>query len=319
MKKISLSLIFIFGVFILQAQQAETPLPANDEFVKKLGALENFNVATIADTITQKFADKKDKARAIYFWIANNIAIDPKATRSNDNKKTDPVIVTQLRKTTPLGFATLVQEMCSMANIRCLIVDGYVKNSAEDINNKPDEVNHSWNVVQLGQSPETWFYIDAAKGSGFLDKKMSVFTKQFTSEYFFAEKKLFNLDHYPDNSAWELGGDQKSIKEFYALPLIGRTAYTYGLQKPIPITGFIKSKTTNTVSFGFVCNASKTISEISIIMGEGNKQTKTEPMNFTNNNGVVKFSYKFKKADSYPIKIMVDGNLLIEYLVEIED
>ena len=319
MKKIILFLLIIIGGNNLKAQQAEAPLAANDEFVKNLGSLETLNVATIADTLTRKFYDKKDKTRAIFFWIANNISQDPKAMRANETKKTDPVSVIQFRKTTPLGYANLFQEMCSMANIRCLVVDGYVKKSAEEINNKSDEVNHSWNVVQLGESPDKWFYVDAAKASGFLDGKMTVFTKKFTSEYFFADKKLFNLDHYPDNSAWQLGGDQKSLKEFYALPVIGNTAYANGLQKPMPLTGHIKTKNTTAVNFSFDYNPSKAISNISLIIGDGLKQSKPEPMNFSDNGGSVRFAYTFKKADTYPVKIMVDGEILLEYFVEVED
>lgn len=290
-----------------------------DEYVKQLGGLENFNVATIADTISRKFNAKEEKARAIFYWIANNIAMDPKAIRSNDMKKNDPVIVIQLRKATPLGFATLFQEMCSMANIRCLIVDGYVKNFADDINNKPDEVNHSWNVVQLGQSPDKWHYVDAAKASGFLDKKMSVFTKNFTSEYFFADKALFNIDHYPDNSAWYLGGEQKSLNAFYGLPVIGQLAYAYALGKPAPLTGNIKTKNTKAVQFSFSHRAPQPISSITLVIGEGNKQTKPEPMNFTDNGGSVSFSYTFKKADTYPVRILVDGKELLQYIVESEE
>ncbi len=318
MKKIILFAFIILGITNLKAQQADASLSAADEHAKQLGALEKFNVATIADTLTRKFEDKKDKARAIFYWIANNITWDPKATRSNDNKKIEPENVIQLRKTTPLGFATLIQEMCSMANIRCLVVDGYVKNSFEDINNKADEVNHSWNVVQLGQSPDKWYYIDAAKASGYLDKKMAVFTKQFTSEYFFADKKLFNLDHYPDNSAWLLGGEQKSSREFYSLPVIFYSAYAYGLQKPMPVTGHIKTKITTSVNFSFSYNASKAISGISLVIGEGGK-SKTEPMNFNDSGGSVSFNYKFKKADSFPVKIVVDGKDFLEYYVEVED
>lgn len=318
MKKIYLFLL-ILGINTLKAQPVEMPLSANDEYVKNLGALETLNVATIADTLTRKFGDKKDKARAIFFWIANNISLDPKAMRSNDTKKIDPVSVVQFRKTTPLGFANLFQEMCSLANIRCLVVDGYVKKSAADINNKADEVNHSWNVVQLGESPDKWFYVDVASASGFPDSKMSVFTKQFTSEYFFADKKLFNLDHHPDNSAWELGDDKKSMKEFYALPVIGNNAYAYGLQKPMPVTGYIKTKIATAVNFSFNYNPSRAISNISLVIGEGNKQSKPEPMNFTDNGGAVRFAYTFKKADTYPVKVMVDGKNLLEYYVEVED
>ena len=316
MKTFLLLVVIFSGMNNLQAQDKFALI---DDYVKNLGALETFNVATIADTITRKFPEKKDKARAIFYWISNNISLDPKAIKLNDNKKDDPVLVVQARKATPLGFATLIQEMCSMANIRCLVVDGYIKNNPEEINNKPDEINHSWNVVQLGQSPEEWYYVDAAKASGSLDKKMTGFTKLFTSEYFFADKALFNLDHYPDNSAWQLGGDQKSLKEFYALPVIGNIAYTYGLQKPTPLTGHIKTKITNSVSFSFLYNSSKPITEISIIMGDERRQSKPEPMNFTDNGGVVKFSYKFKKADSFPVRITVDGKDLLQYYVDVEE
>lgn len=319
MKKIILLLLVISTIIGTKAQQAETPLSENDEYVKKLGALEKFNVAIIADTITKKFSDKKDKARAIYFWIANNIALDPKGIKMNDTKNNAPETVVQLRKATPLGFAMLFQEMSSLVNIRCLVVDGYVKNFPEEINNKADEINHSWNVVQLGQSPEKWFYVDVAKASGFLDKKKTVFTKQFTSEYFFADKKLFNLDHYPDNSAWQLGGEQKSMKEFYALPVIGNTAYSYGLQKPMPTSGYIKTKTNTAVNFSFNYDASKPITSITLVMGMGSKELKPEPMNFTDNGGSVRFSYTFKKADTFPVKIIVDGRTLLEYFVESED
>ncbi|MBC7536128.1 MAG: hypothetical protein H7258_10575 [Ferruginibacter sp.] len=319
MKKTLFFLLVVSLINNVHGQPQQIVLSANDEYVKNLGALETFNVATIADTITHKFADKKDKARAIFYWVSNNISLDAKAIKSNDNKKVDPVIVVQTRRATPLGFANLIQEMCSMANIRCLVVDGYVKNYAEEIDNKAEEINHSWNVVQLGQSPDKWFYIDAAKASGYLDKKMAVFTKLFTSEYFFADKTLFNLDHYPDNSAWFLGGEQKSISQFYSLPVIGNTAYAYGLQKPVPITGMIKTKTTNTISFSFNYNPSMAISTISLVMGEGNKQSKPEPMNFTDNGGSVKFNYKFKKADTFTVKILVDGKELLQYIVEVEE
>ncbi len=319
MKKITIFLLFAFYFNSLIAQPSNSTLSANDEYVRQLGALENLNVATIADTISRKFTDKKDKTRAIYFWIANNISLDPKATRSNDNKKVDPVIVIQERKTTPLGFANLIQEMCSMANIRCLVVDGYVKKDAEEINNKADEINYSWNVVQLGQSPDKWYYIDAASASGYLDKKMSVFTKQFITDYFFADKALFNLSHYPDNSGWYLGDDQKSLKEFYALPIIGRSAFAVGLQKPLPLNGFIKAKKGNNVSFSFNYNPGTAITDISIVIGEGSRQLRPEKIDFTDNGGSIRFNYKFKKDDTYPFTITADGKEILRYFAEIEE
>lgn len=309
-------LLFCSGIF---AQTISKKLYSRvDDFVQKLGPLTSMNVAIVADTLTRGFADKEDKARAIFYWIANNIALDPKAIKGNDTRNTLPELVMQNRKTTPLGFSLLVQEMCSDANIRCLSVDGYIKNFPEDIGNKPDELNHSWNVVQLGQSPEEWYYVDAAKASGFLDKKMSLFTRYFTSEYFFADKPLFNLDHFPDNSAWQLGPGPKGLKDFYALPVISNAAYEHGMSKPTPAAGFIKTKITGSVAFSFGGNGKK-IALIELIIGDNRKQQKPVPMNFEQSGGLVSFKYQFKVADTYPVRIMVDGKELLAYNVQSDE
>jgi hypothetical protein len=316
MKKCFLLVLLFSGLSLSLSAQGNTYKNV-DDVIQKLGPLDNFNVAVIADTLTRGFESKEDKARAIYYWIANNIALDGKATKMNETKNNLPEKVVQLRKATPLGFSLLVQEMCSWAKIRCLSVDGYIKNFPEDINEKPDEFNHSWNVVQLGQSPDTWYYIDASKAAGLLDKKMAVFTKHFTSEYFFADRKLFNLDHYPDNTAWQLGTGSKSVKEFYGLPVISNAAYEYGVQKLTPANGYIKIKANTPVNFSFPFNG-KTISSIHLIIGDARKQQKPEPMNFTSD-GTIAFSYKFKVADTYPVKIMVDGREFVSYLLEVTE
>lgn len=277
------------------------------------------NVATIAREITISFTDKKDKARAIYYWISNNVALDPKAIKSNDQRNNDPVKVIELRKATALGFSLLLQEMCSQADIRCLSVDGYSKFFPEEINDPSDEINHSWNVVQLGQSPEEWYYVDAAKGSGFLDKKQASFTKKFTSEYFFADRILFNLDHYPDNSAWQLGTGPKSLKDFYALPVIAAAAYELGLQKPQPPGGLIKTKTKGSVSFSFPFTGTKNISAIELIIGDEKKQPKPVPMNFSTSGGIISFTYQFKTEDEFPLKITADGRELLAYKMEVSE
>ncbi len=136
---------------------------STDEFVQKQGSMDSLNLAQIAQRITAVSSDKEQQARAIFYWIANNIALDPKAIKGNDQRKSLPEDVTKLRKGTALGFAKLYQEMASIANIRCLVVDGYIRNGIEDLNSPPDEINHSWNVVQLGQSPDSWYVLDAAK------------------------------------------------------------------------------------------------------------------------------------------------------------
>ena len=317
MKKLVFAFIFIGAAFDVFAQQSK--YKNIDEVVEKLGSLNNFNVAVIADTITEKFADNEQKARAIFYWIANNIQLDPKGTRQNDDKNILPEKVIALRKATPLGFSLLVQEMCSAANIRCLSVDGYVKNYSAEINETADEKNYSWNVIQLGQSPETWYYIDAARASGFLDKKSTVFTKQFTSEYFFADRKLFNMAYFPDNNAWQLGGGIKNVKDYFALPVFNNYSFALGVGKPTPITGYIKTSIKKPVLFTFPVNGAIDIKNISLIMGDEKKQSKPEAMNFVNTGGIISFTYQFKKEDTFPLRVVADGKDILQYMVEVTE
>jgi len=317
MKKIAFAFILMTATFACFAQQSK--YKNIDEAVEKLGPLNNFNVAVIADTITEKFADNEQKARAIFYWIANNIQLDPKGTKQNDDKNILPEKVIALRKATPLGFSLLVQEMCSAANIRCLSVDGYVKNYAAEINETADEKNYSWNVFQLGQSPETWYYIDAARASGYLDKKSTVFTKQFTSEYFFADRKLFNLAYFPDNKVWQLGGGVKNVKDYYALPVFNNYSFALGLSKPSPITGYIRTSIKKPVVFTFPVNGAIDIKNISLIMGDEKKQPKPEAMNFVNTGGIISFTYQFKKEDTFPLRVVADGKDILQYMVEVTE
>jgi len=319
MNKFLATIVFSLLLNFSYAQSHATNYNEIDAAVTKLGSLDSFNVAIIADTLTRSLPDKQAKARAIFYWVANNISFDLKAMKSNDIRKVDPVIVIQTRKATPLGYANLIQEMCSMANIRCLTVDGYIKNYAEEISNPADEINHTWNVVQLGESPEQWYYVDAAKASGFTDSKHSKFTKEFVSEYFFADRTLFNLDHYPDNGAWQLGGGPKNLKEFYNLPVFSNAAYIHGLQKPTPANGFIKAKTKNTTTFSFPHKNSVPISSVTLVTGEDKRQEKPLPMNFTDDGSNITFSHQFKKEDTYPVKIIVDGKVLVQYFADVQE
>jgi transglutaminase/protease-like cytokinesis protein 3 len=308
---VALTLLLVLNGF------GQSDYSQTDKFTEGLGSMDSLNVAQIAKRLSQASTDNEQKARAIFYWIAHHIAIDPKATKSGDQRKSLPEDVIKLRKASPLGFAKLYQEMASQANIRCLVVDGYVKNNIDDINNPLDEVNHSWNVVQLGQSPETWYVVDVARASGTLDKKMSAFTKNFTSQYFFADKVLFHLDHYPDNSAWQLGGGPKSVKDFYALPLFTTASYKYGLRKLAPATGFVKTKMKNKLSFTLPVNSNINIENVSLLIGDTKKMQKPEPMNFSTAGGAIVFSYQFKAADTYPVRVLFNDEVVAEYMVEV--
>jgi transglutaminase/protease-like cytokinesis protein 3 len=297
--------------------QSAKDLKVVDDYVKSVGSLDSMNMGTISNIITKNFPDNIYKARAIFDWIAYNISFDAKASRNGDNSIDFSDNILKSRKATSFGYAALYQDMCSAANIRCLTVDGYIKKSTDDINEKPDEFNHSWDVVQLGTSPSDWYYVDPTWGSGYTDKAEKIFTRSFNDAYFFADKYIFNQQHFPDNTSWQLGGTIKNVNEFFALPVVKSPAYEFGLTSFTPATGHIKIKAGKTVDFNIGVNNGPNITVVSLLMGD-DKRRKSKQVNYSLNGGSISFSYKFDEEDSYPVTIVINGKEVLDYFVEVE-
>ncbi len=313
-----LAALFLFASFTTAAQTADNDFKVIDDYVKSLGALDTLNMGTISYIVTKKFPDNKDKARAIFDWIAYNISFDLKAGRNNDNEKTSTDLVLKTRKATAAGYAGLFQDMCSVVKIRCLTVDGYAKYKTEDINEKPEGFNHTWAVVQLGQSPDTWFYVDPTWGTGYTNDKMTIFTKAYNDDYFFADRAIFNYQHYPDNSAWQIGPGPKNLNSFLAQPVIKDAAYEFMVSKFTPADGFIKATLNKPVYFNLKITSTSPIDIVALAIGE-DKKKKTKTMDHTVSGGSLVFSYKFDVEDTYPITILINNKPVMSYMVEVSE
>ncbi|HMO63269.1 MAG TPA: transglutaminase domain-containing protein [Ferruginibacter sp.] len=298
--------------------QASSQYKQVDEYVQTLGSMDSLNMGTISHILTKNFSSNADKVRAIFCWIANNISFDVKRFKSSGNEKMTTEEVLKNRKANAYGYAALFQDMCSVAKIRCLTVDGYARYTTEDINEKPDNFNHSWAVVQLGTSPESWQYADPAWGSGFIDDKMTVFTKAYNDAYFFADKTIFNFQHLPDNTAWLLGPGTKDVKSFMAMPLVKNAAYELGLTKFMPAGGYIKTKLKNPLEFSIALNPGATVQIVALQIIQG-KKTETKTMDIKYQNGLLKFNHKFAEADTYPVNVLINNKMLLSYMIEVTD
>ena len=312
-----LPVLFAISVLNLFAQTNGRDFTAVDAYAKSLGALDSMSMGTINNVVSNKFTDKIDKARAIYYWIAHNITFDIKAARTNNTAKNTPTEVLLYRKAVGIGFASLFQDMCSSADIRCLTVDGFVKNNAADIGEKATEINHSWAVVQLGQSPETWYYVDPAFGSGYANNEMKEFTKLYTDVYFFADKANFNLQHYPDNEAWKLGSAPKNKTDFYQLPVFKAAALEFDLKKYIPKDGKLKVKANKAINFSYTLNGTEEITKVELGMGE-RKKYKVKDLKYTFSGGVLSFVNKFEEENSFPVTVFINGKEFITYYIDVE-
>jgi len=319
LRKLFLPVAFFSLLCTAHSQTVNGDYKIVDEYVKSLGSLDSLNMGTISSIVTKKFAGNIDKTRAIFDWIAYNISFDCKAARNNGNEKMTSDGVLKTRKANANGYAALFQDMCSVAKIRCLTVDGFVKSDIEQLNEKPDEFNHTWVVVQLGQSPDSWHYVDPAWGSGYVDEKVTKFTRSFNDNFFFADKMIFNYQHFPDNTAWLLGAGSKSVNDFFSMPIVKDYAYDFRISNFNPGGGIIKSAVQKPVRFSFkVNNSNAPIDSVALLIGT-EKKKKLKTVYYSYNNSVVSFTYKFEEEDSYPVTILVNNKPVLEYFVEVTE
>ncbi|MFM2358294.1 MAG: kyphoscoliosis peptidase [Bacteroidota bacterium] len=289
-----------------------------DNYVKSLGKLDTLNAGSISYLLTNKFSEPKEKVRAIFTWIAFNIDFDCKLGKNGSDEKMTSEEVLRKRKTIANGYAALFQDMCSVAKIRCLTVDGYAKRRTEEIGEKPDAMNHTWAVVQLGQSPDSWHYVDPTWGSGYTDEKMTIYTRSFNPDYFFADRTIFNYQHFPDNSAWLLGAGTKSIKDFFQQPVVKDVAFRWNLKGYSPQNGFIKTKVGASVEFSIRVQGSENIEIVALEVGTEKKRRK-KTVDYKLKDGNIFFSFKFEEEDSYPVYVLINNQAVLGYQVEVAE
>jgi transglutaminase/protease-like cytokinesis protein 3 len=83
------------------------------------------------------------------------------------------------------GYAVLFQELCRETGIKCEIAIGKVSNNTKSIKNLKDKrsfsTNHAWNKVLINN---VWYHIDATWASGYCDKQVRKFYKEYNSYYY---------------------------------------------------------------------------------------------------------------------------------------
>ena len=97
---------------------------------------------------------------------------------------------------------------------------------------------------------------------------MKNFTKSFNDAYFFADKTIFNLQHYPDNEAWKLGPAPKNKKDFYMLPVIKAAAYEFKLKGYYPLNGHILAKSNKLQYIILKMDSAAVVSKVTLLKGD---------------------------------------------------
>ena len=183
------------------------------------------NVRSISSLIRkiQSFGTNDlENAWLVFYWIGQNISYDFHCdNHSNEN-------VFQNRTGSCQGFVNLFHQCCSLLNIQCLKISGYIKQNFLRKSEDLKKLIHSWNAIVLDQYT---YLVDPTRSA---DRCHN--TNEFQDYYFLTSPEEFIYTHY--SNGYQLLQPEITEQEFLSLPIIKSNYYRLNLSIVSPKQGF---------------------------------------------------------------------------------
>ncbi|XP_037087625.1 hillarin-like [Pollicipes pollicipes] len=161
------------------------------------------------------------KARAIFYWIVNNIRFDWSLLDS----RLDAADVLLRRAGVCREYVLLFSELCDKVGLRAKRLHGFAKNH----DYKPghhfrpkEDATHAWSAVFVRGS---WRLVDCTWGAGFTDTA-GQFVPRVNEFYFLSDPEDLGWTHFPfddsekDYDRWQLLVLPQTLEEFNRLPKV---------------------------------------------------------------------------------------------------
>jgi hypothetical protein len=176
----------------------------------------------LAHDLTKDLHTDREKIRAIYRWVTQNIAYDVGAMGNAVTlMRQDPGAVLVRRKAVCDGYTFLVGTLARMAGMEAELVSGHAKGLGVDDGELGG--SHSWDAVKVDGE---WKLVDATWGAG--DIIAGRFVRRFRDFFFLADPQALIWTHYPADSRWQLLPAPVSAGEFRHQPMPQRDFFALG-------------------------------------------------------------------------------------------
>lgn len=316
-------LVFLFFLFptLIQAQ----------EFSKVDAIVNSYpryrSPQQLADRISHDFSSDIDKVRASFKWITNNIrynleeAMRPGRTTiqyryTSEKERLEKIqqikdSIVKVAFFSKQGvceeYAQSLKKLCDLLGIEAVVLTGYVRNSAYEINRVPNTTNHAWNAVKVGK---TWMIIDATWASGYVMN--GKWYKDFNEYYFNVDSKKIGYTHHTNNGMWSIKLNQGTLKEVYMQPIYGKEFLRNDLELVSPKFGAIGVKKDSY----FSVNIKNLLPGSQIYYGYmGDQYSKRPVVAFNNDVGSVTMLAPSRNTELY---IFIDKQIALEYKVVLQ-
>ncbi len=290
------------------------------------------NLKILADKLTAPLPTEKEKFRAIFKWVCNNIETDydfyVKSTAKRKQLQNQPEKLEKWnaesnrhffqkllkeQKTICTGYAYLVKELAFHAGLKCKIIDGYGRTPQANVGGT-GIANHSWNAVELDHQ---WYLADATWSAGAVDPMQRKFIRQFSDSYFLTPPSLFVLTHYPLDSSWLLLPHKPTLTHFLNGPVVYKGAVEYNLLPVSPEDFRLTATKGQEISFSFSQQADPLLDKIEIQVVDGLNATSFYPAACAHADGITTVKHVFSKKGSFTVHVRFDDTYVFTYSVSV--
>lgn len=293
------------------------------------------NLPELSYKLTANLSTDLERFRSIYRWVCANIKNDYSLYLKNKYKrerlKNDSTKfknwnadfrkklfkkLLNKKRTICTGYAYLLKELATFANLECEIIQGYGRVSTTDIDNLTLP-NHSWNAVKLNNK---WYLCDPTWASGIPDPKTNQFTFKYNNGFFLANPKLFAVNHFPMESKWWLLEDEiPTFEDFLAAPIIYGKAYKNLNIHQSPKQMHHRIKVNEKMPFQYQLKEVIKETDIRFLIDNGSSQKKTKPTSTKINKKSLTIEHLFKKIGFYDVHLYIGEDLISTYTIKVEN
>ncbi len=238
--------LFFFGNTFGQPDEKETAklfqtddkLPkqqdfsAIDNYVLGLKNRKKMSEEELVALITKQSQTKTEKARAIFIWIADNIAYDTsyKITSKEDALKQGKGVCQ--------AYSGIFQSFCETAGLEVITISGESKQYYYKQPSDLDKGGHAWNAVKTEN--DRWMLVDATWGAGHVMNK--VFTHQLTTYWFDPVPEIYIFSHFPKEENQQFLNKPVGRDDFLAMPPPYPNVCLWGFNPHALLAYFLKNK-----------------------------------------------------------------------------
>jgi hypothetical protein len=159
------------------------------------------SVQSLAAYLIEPAKNDREKARAIFRWITDNIDYNVEVFFKGGTGPTNSEDVLKSRKSVCYGYSDIFLSLAREAGMQAVRISGYGKGYGyQPGENFMGPANHAWNGVMINGS---WYLIDSTWGAGYVGRDRK-YVRRFDDHFFMTPPSQFIYDHFPDDTRWQL-------------------------------------------------------------------------------------------------------------------